>query len=531
MLQKIFTAFILALIYFIFAHFDYAIPANLVNTVNAAVITIAPDATAVKNLYGGSVVAETNGQNQTWWYVDPVSQERYLLKNGVSVTRLLKKLGQPIDAKTLAKLPTITDTFSVDYNLVNNYRGKILLDTANHGQAWYVNPLDSRRYAIGNGESGWETFKSLALGIEDNKLKVIPIVNDVKFTPPAEDGFDFDQYWQVWDLLKKDYYQPEKVDDQTMFYGSLSGLADSLKDPYTEYFNPLGRKQFEERLGGGAVEGIGAMVEMINGRVVIISPLNGSPAAKAGLLPGDQILKANDQDLTGLTLDDATTFIKGISGTEVALTIYRPSTLETLIVKVIREKISVPNVVGEKLENNLAYFKINIFSLDLNDEFLKVKDQVIDPFTKGVILDLRNNPGGYTFSALNLADNFLPKNEIILQEKYPDDVITYTTGIDKTVDLPIVVLVNEGTASAAEILTAALQEYEEAEVVGTKTFGKGTGQTIANFSDGSALKYTVFEWLTGKGKSLEGEGITPDYPITNTALNDLQLAKAKELLR
>jgi carboxyl-terminal processing protease len=273
------------------------------------------------------------------------------------------------------------------------------------------------------------------------------------------------------------------------------------------------------------------MVETLEDVLMIISPLNGSPAQKAGLQAQDQIWIVDDVDIRGFTLDDAVALIKGEAGTTVILEIYRPSTNETFKVSIIREEINLPNVESKKLDNNIAYIKINIFSINLKNEFDSARAKVVDGSTDGLIIDLRNNPGGYTNSAVQLADYWLPEGALIMQEKFPEQTFQYTSRIDREINIPTIILVNEGSASASEIFTSALDENNVAQVVGQTTFGKGTGQSIQNFPDGSALKFTVFEWLTSDSKSLQDVGLVPDYVVENTLYSDEQLKKAKELLR
>src|SRR3989339_582847 len=387
-----------------------------------------------KDLYAGSIVVEENFNTPSWWYIDEVSGEKYPLKDGVSITRLLQKFGQGIHDKDLNKLATSTESLNVDYKLVNKYQGKFLIQVDKSGEAWYLNPLDDLLYRVENGVEGLQQLKYLAIDISTTKLKSIKNAQDDNFLIPKKSDIDFSLYQNIWQTLKKNYYKP--IDSADLFYGSLKGLTQSLNDPYTEFFDPRNKKDFDNRLEG-AVEGIGTMVDLIDGRVVIIAPLPDSPAEIAGLLPYDQILKADETELVNMSLDQAISYIKGPSGTKVKLTIYRPDENKTFVIEVVRDKIVLPTVI----------------------------------------------------------------------------------------------LVNSGSASASEIFTSALKEHAKAQVVGQTTFGKGTGQMMDNFSDGSAMKYTIFEWLTAGDKSIEKVGVEPTYKILNTKTADLQLEKAKALLR
>lgn len=515
--------------YFIFALFFLGLVVFAQN-VKAATIVIGWNAEDIKARYSGSVLVENDGFDKHYWYVNPEDKERYLLKDGKSVSQLLKTFGTGIHDKDLEKIASNENSANADYNLSHKMRGQILLQVESDGQAWYINPLDDFRYHIANGKNGFDTLKSLAIEISEEKLKVIPISKNKYFSAVKNNEIDFDMYWSVIETLKDSYYKPEAVNDKNLFYGSLKGLAQSLNDPYTEFFTPTAKNDFDNRLEG-SVEGIGAMVDTRNGILEIISPLEGSPAQKAKLLPADQVWFVDGVDIRGYYLDDATALIKGEAGTEVLLQIYRPSTAEIFEIKIIREKISVPNVAGKELDGNIAYIKINMFSLNLKNEFSKVKSEVINNYTKGLIIDLRNNPGGYTNSATALADYWLSEDEVIFKEKYPTSLNVYTATGGQEINLPTIILVNNGTASAAEIFSAALSENSLAKIVGTQTFGKGTGQSLANFPEGSALKYTIFEWLTPESKSIEKNGLTPEFVIDNSNQTDLQLQKALELIK
>lgn len=481
-----------------------------------------------KDLYAGSILVEENFDKPSYWYIDKETKEKYHLKDGVSVTRLLQKLGVGIHEKDFKKLATSTESINTDYKLVNKYQGKFLIEVDKAGEAWYLNPLDNLLYRIENGAEGLQQLKYLAIDVSTTKLNSIQTVKDDNFLIPKNSGIDFALYQKIWQTLKQNYYQT--IDSQDLFYGSLKGLTQSLNDPYTEFFDPGGKKEFNNRLEG-SVEGIGTMVDLIDGKVVIISPLPDSPAEIAGLLPYDQILKADDTDLKGMTLDQAVTYIKGPSGTKVNLTIYRPDEDKTFNVEVIREKIVLPTVVAKKLDNNIAYFKISIFAIDLEEKFKAAIPEAIDKNTKGIIIDLRNNPGGYTDAAISLAEHWLPEGVLIFKEKYPNKTQNFYSSRNGEFSLPTVVLVNNGSASASEIFSSALKEHNVAQIVGQTTFGKGTGQMVDNYPDGSAMKYTIFEWLTAGDKSIEKTGVKPNYEILNTKTSDLQLEKAKNLLR
>ncbi len=493
------------------------------------IISDGPNATELQDRYAGTILVHDDGYQKEYWYIDVDTKEKYPLRDGVAVSRLLKKLSIGISNANLNKIPVNADSTNIDYELTSNSRGKFLIQVEEHGEAWYVNPLDNYRYQIANGNQGFKTLKDLAIDIDQTKLTAFTEVSSLDF-PKIDKEIDFSQYWYIQRILKNNYYQSDKVNDLDMFYGSLKGLADSLNDPYTEFFTPSGKKQFEEKIEG-SLEGIGAYVDVIEGRFTIVSPLDNSPAEKAGLLTEDQILMVNDIDIAGFPLQDSIDLIKGPAGTDVVLKVYRPSTLKTFDITVTRAKIELATVTGKHLNNNIAYFRINTFALDLKSRFERVKSSVINDNTKGVIIDLRNNPGGYTSSAINLADYWIEPGNLIVRENFPSRAVTYSAIMEPSINLPTVILINEGTASASEIFTTALTEYDLAATVGQTTFGKGTGQNILSFEDGSALKYTVFEWFGPYDTFVEDAGIEPNYVVNNTDLIDKQLQKAENLLK
>lgn len=496
-------------------------------TTKALTITESP---SVSQTYAGSIITSADELDQNYWYIDPDTNKRFLLKDGKSVSHLLKNFGQGISNQSLNSILSKENNENVDYKLSFEMRGKFLLQVEANGEAWYVNPLDNNRYFIANGKEGLETLKQLSLEIRADKLNSIAITNNPNFTlSKTNKNLDFSTYWQTWNLLKKNYYQADKADTTKMYYGSLEGMADSFDDPYTQFFSPRETTEFYNELQG-SVEGIGAIVETKNKKLVIVSPITNSPAEAAGLKVGDEVWTVDGIDITGFSLQDSTSLIKGPHGTKVNLEIYRPSTQEKFSVKIIRDKITVPVVTGKKI-NNIAYFKINTFPVDLRNKFDKVRQEIIDDTTQSIIIDLRNNPGGYTFAAYDLADYWVPRNVMLVQEKYPYKTVEHISKLGKILDFPTIVLVNNNTASAAEIFTAALSENEAAQIVGLQTQGKGTGQSVLSFADNSSLKYTVLEWLTPNSLSIDGIGLTPDYIIENTLTQDLQLQQAQNLLR
>ncbi len=477
--------------------------------------------------YSGAIILDTSSITEQYWYIEPNIKERFYLKNGKSISRLIRNHTTNITNEELNKIALNNESVNIDYELTKKLKGKILLDENN--EAWYIDILTEYKHKIYNGKKGFDTLKELSINIKKEELNKIPINKSKNFQYKKLNKINLSLYSDVWNTLKNNYYKTNNINEKEMFYGSLEGITNYFNDPYTKFFIPEDKKSFENRMDG-SIEGIGAMIEEKNNVLIIVSPLDNSPAEKYGLLPQDQILEVDNINIYGFSLDKSISLIKGKSGTSVHLKIYRPSNNKKFEVDIIREKIIIPSITGEKIDKNIAYFKINLFSLNLKNDFENIKNVIIDKNTKGIILDLRNNPGGYTSSAINLSDYWLNKGNLIFQEKYPNITKKYIAKNEKEIYLPTIILTNNGTASAAEIVTSSLKENNVAQIVGKNTFGKGTGQSLTNFSDGSALKYTIFEWLTPNNNLLEGIGIKPDYIIENDNI-DRQLNKAKNLLK
>ncbi len=481
--------------------------------------------------YLGSMILEDNIFQSRIWYLDPSLKQRYSVNDVADVKLLTEKFGQKTKTSVLNKIPKTGGQKNIDYNIAKKYSGQFLIDTSQNNEVWYVNPLVLVRYRISIDEAGLKTLTNLAIGLPLDKLSIISIA-DFKQTPTPKSAINFQQYQDIIDVLKNSYFQPNKINDKDLFYGSLAGLASGLNDPYTEFFSPEGKQQFDDSIDN-AVEGIGATVELKNNIFTIVAPLTGSPALKAGLLPNDQVLEVNHESIRGFTLKKSISLIKGPKGTTVTLKIYRQSENKTFEVTITRDRVEIPNVVAKQLDNNIVYFGINVFSPDMVSDFNNLRKQFVTTSSRGIIIDLRNNPGGYTDSAIKLADIWLPANVLILQEKTRDHTENYYTRTDESLKIPTIILTNSGTASASEIFSAALKEANLAKLVGQTTYGKGTGQMVSDFPDGSALKYTYFEWLTGMGNSVQNRGLKPDYEVLNDNIYniDQQLNKAIELLK
>lgn len=327
---------------------------------------------------------------------------------------------------------------------------------------------------------------------------------------------DFDLYWEVWDLLKSDYVNKDSLADKQLFYGSLEGLVSSLDDPYSEFMDPQENKQFEEDMSG-TFEGIGAEIGIKDDLLTVISPIEGTPAQKAGIMAGDKILEINGESTQGMDINEAVSKIKGPKGTEVVLSIFRNGFDDIKEFKIIRDVISIKSVSYEKLDNNLFLIKINSFNGDTNYLFSQAIREVLTQDPDGIIVDLRNNPGGYLEVAVMMLGEWI-NGEVAVIEQFANGKTTeyLADGLNRLKNYSTVILINGGSASASEILAGALRDYNKATIIGKQSYGKGSVQMVKNLTDGSAVKITVAKWLTPKGQNIDEEGIKPDQEVELT---------------
>ncbi len=345
---------------------------------------------------------------------------------------------------------------------------------------------------------------------------------------------NFNLFWDVWNKIDAKYYDRKEVLDTQMFYGALTGLVASLGDPYSVFLNPEVNNEFTEELNG-RFEGIGAEIGIRQKQLTIIAPLAGSPAEGAGLKPSDKILAIDGFDTQGISLDRAVNLIRGEKDTEVKLTIGRDDE-SPQEVSITRDTINIVSVTYSQPEAGVAYIKVSYFNRDTAQDFRKAVKAALAESPNTIILDVRNNPGGFLDVAVKIA-SFWVENQPVVLEKFSDgSVIDYpSSGQASFKGLVTYVLVNEGSASASEIVAGALQDYGLATVVGEQTFGKGSVQDLIGFDDGSSVKLTVAKWLTPNGNTIDEIGITPDIKVEMTsddydAGRDPQLDKVLELI-
>ena len=371
-------------------------------------------------------------------------------------------------------------------------------------------------------------------------VKQYPAIEKVKQVlnkeSDASEQVDFALFWDVWHRLESNFVDKATIDRKKMVFGAIDGLTRSLGDPYTLFFPPIEAKRFQEDISG-SFAGIGAEVGMKKGVLTIIAPLKNSPAERAGLKAGDKVLKINATSTADLTIDTAVSFIRGLKGTEVTLTITRDSLESAKEIKIVRDTIVIPVTETKKFGNGIFYIHLFNFNETSPSEFRKALQEFSDSGSKKLVLDLRNNPGGFLTAAVDIASWFLPAGGIGAREKRIGSETDYRSfGYRYLESVPVVVIINQGSASASEILAGALRDQRGAKLVGMKSFGKGSVQEVENLSNGASLKITIAKWFTPNNYSINESGIDPDVKVDIVqadldAHKDPQLDKAVELLK
>lgn len=334
----------------------------------------------------------------------------------------------------------------------------------------------------------------------------------------ADNSIDFSLFWNVWELLKDKYVDADKLDAKVLYYGAIKGMLRATGDPYTTFFTAEENKEFNEDITGN-FEGIGAELGVKNGILTIIAPLQGSPAEKAGLRSGDKIIKIDGKTAGDMSVEGAVDSIRGSKGTSVTLTIFREGNQDTQDISIVRDIIKVKSVTLEWKDDNIAIIEITRFGDDTEKLFSEAVAKIKTAKTKGLIIDLRNDPGGYLDAAVDIASKLLPKDKVVVIEESGDksQKKMYTRGGDVASGIETVVLINEGSASASEILAGALKDNRDnVTLIGKKSFGKGSVQEFIELSQGTAAKITVARWLTPNGVQINEQGIKPDQEIDLT---------------
>jgi len=335
---------------------------------------------------------------------------------------------------------------------------------------------------------------------------------------PADTESEFRLMREAWDRIQESYVDRPAVDNQRLIYGAIGGMVDALGDTGHSRFLSPEMVQEQHSFASGEFEGIGAYVEMKDGHLVIVAPMDGTPAQQAGLRPGDVILQVDGENVAGLPIDQVIDRILGPAGSQVTLTILTPDTGLTRDVALTRAHITLHNVVWQRLPGtSVAHLRIVAFSKGVTDDLRQALTEIRQQGLTGIVLDLRSNPGGLLDEAVGVASQFLGSGDVLLEQDAQERV----TGVPVkkgglALDTPLVVLVNQGTASASEIVSGALQDAGRARLVGETTFGTGTVLNEFSLSDGSALLLATEEWLTPKGRLIWHQGIAPDEVVTLT---------------
>lgn len=383
------------------------------------------------------------------------------------------------------------------------------------------------------------------LGKEYNQKKFtqkIKTYNSSTKISPKNTDVDFSLFWSVWDKLDQKYVSKEKLDPNLMYYGAIKGMVSALEDPYTFFLSPEENKQSKDDLGG-LFEGIGAQLGLKDGNIIVVAPLKDSPAMKAGIISGDIIIKVNSDSTTEWTIQKAVSKIRGKKGTKVTITILRKGQEKKFTI--IRDAIKVPSTELE-YKQNIAILKLNRFGDDTNTEWDKQVELISQKWRnkeiKGMILDVRDNPGGFLQSAIYISGEFISGDKVVVRQEYKDKrraEIFKAERNGQLLDIPMVVLINNGSASASEIVAGALRDHKRAKLVGVKSFGKGSIQEALDLDKGAGLHVTIAKWVLPNGQWINGKGIEPDIKVENdtpdeentpTKDNDKQLDKAIETI-
>ncbi len=347
---------------------------------------------------------------------------------------------------------------------------------------------------------------------------------------------DFSLFWDAWQVIKDRYVTADEINNQDLLYGAVSGLVNALKDENSVFLSPADAQKFNEDISG-EFSGIGAEIGIKDEQLVIIAPLKDTPAERVGLKANDKILKVNEAITAGLNVDEAAKLIRGKKGSTVVLTILRDGWESSKEISIVRDVIQIPTMDWQMIDNDIAHIQLYNFYETAPLLFYQMAIETISKNPKGLILDLRDDPGGYLEVAVNLASWFLKPGQTVVTEEFSSgEKQTFkSSGNGFFKDIPVVVLINEGSASASEILAGALRDNRGIKLIGKESFGKGTVQELETLKDGSVIKITIAHWLLPNGQLIEKNGLTPDYEVDLTdddilAGRDPQLDKAIEVL-
>ncbi|NIM46609.1 MAG: PDZ domain-containing protein [Candidatus Aenigmarchaeota archaeon] len=370
--------------------------------------------------------------------------------------------------------------------------------------------------------------------LQIEKGRFLPVINKEH---KGTSDINFGMFWKAWDYVDNEFAGGE-IDHLKMLYGAISGMLSALDDPYTAFMTPEETKKFDEELSG-SISGIGAEVGIKSDKLTIIAPIKDTPAERAGLKAGDIILKVDGEETVNMSLEEAVSKIRGEKGTVVTLTISRSSFPEPRDFKIERAIIKIVSVDWEMKGDGIAYIQISRFSNDTSSRLREIANEILAQGGKGIILDLRNNPGGYLDSAISVASEFLSQGTVVI-EKRRDGTETKWEVKDKgrltDTSRELVVLVNKGSASASEIVAGAIQDAKRGILIGEATFGKGLVQEIKDLGGGASMRITIAKWYTPSGRSINEQGLSPDIEVELTdedfnADRDPQLDRALQYLK
>jgi len=334
---------------------------------------------------------------------------------------------------------------------------------------------------------------------------------------PGEVPTQLETLIEAWDILAQDHVDRSRLDWNTLADGTIRGLLEAVGDPHTSYIDPLSYRLETTGHLGGDYEGIGAVVDEKDGKILVVSPIVGSPAAKAGIKAGDQIVAVDGTSVEGMSLGQVIVRIRGQAGTGVTVTIHQEGQPQPVDFKLIRARIQVSTVESEMKEGNIGYIQIRTFATDTPQDLVKALRDLQGQGAKGLILDLRGNPGGFLDATVQATSQFLKKGVVLYEESASGDRKSWPVisgGIAQ--DIPMAVLVDKGSASGSEVMAGALQDQKRAVIIGTATFGKGAVNIFRELSNGGALYVTIARWLTPNGRQIEGQGLTPDMEVVLT---------------
>jgi carboxyl-terminal processing protease len=377
-------------------------------------------------------------------------------------------------------------------------------------------------------------FSGFRTGAQSPQAIVIRGVSNID----AKGGttIDFREFWEVWHTLKESYITGDAIDDKKLFYGAIRGMVDAVGDPYTVFLSPEEAQEFEDTIKGASFGGIGAEIGMRDSQLIILAPLKDSPAERAGLRSGDAILSINGTPTTGITIEKAVGQIRGEPGSIVTLLIQPEGTNPSKEVKITRAIIEIPTLDWTIEEGDILVITLYSFNEKASSQFYQtIQEASARHSIKGILLDLRGNPGGYLEVAVDIASWFINRGETIVIEEFGDGRQQVFPSRRKGLlaGIPTVVLIDRGSASASEILAGALRDRQNAVLIGERTYGKGSVQELRNLRGGSELKVTVARWILPGGDVIDAQGLTPDLivPFDPKAKDDTQMTAALQVLR